>query len=93
MKKYLGYIPAILFFAFYLLAGLFGTGMALSVFWIWLGCFLIAAVLLHKGIFWGGILGTLPALHAIYTGNGTAIVIIIAVYYIIISIYLFRSRD
>ena len=93
MKKYLGYIPAILFFAFYLLAGLFGTGMALSVFLLWLGCFLIAAVLLHKGIFCVGILGALPALHAIYTGSGTAIVIIIAVYYIIISIYLFRSRD
>lgn len=51
MKKYiLGYIPAILFTLFYLIAGvLTGVSLSMSMILIWLACFWIAAVLLHKG--------------------------------------------
>ena len=65
MKKYLGYIPAVFFLTFYLFSGLTGVSMAMGMILIWLACFLIAAVLLHKGIIWGGIIGAFPALHMI----------------------------
>lgn len=39
MKKYIGYIPAILFTALYLLAGFTGAGLDLSVVLIWSTCF------------------------------------------------------
>ena len=37
--------------------------MMFSMILIWLGCFLLAAVLLHKRIIWGGVFGAFPALH------------------------------
>ena len=69
MRKYFGYIPFILFLSFYLLTGITGSSLALSMILIWLTCFLLAAVLLHKGIFWGGVIGALPAVHMIYHGG------------------------
>lgn len=69
MKKYLGYIPAILFLALYLFSWLTGASMMFSMILIWLGCFLLAAVLLHKRIAWGGVFGAFPALHMIYRGD------------------------
>ncbi len=93
MKKYLGYIPAVVFTGFYLLTGLTGVSMALSMILIWLGCFYISAVLLHKGIIWGGIFGTLPALHMIIRGDSEVVIgIIIALFYIVLSIYLWKNK-
>ena len=94
MKKYLGYIPAVLFLAFYLMIGLTGVSMALSMILIWLACFLFAAVLLHKGIICGIVIGTFPALHMIARG-GSEIPIGIAVllFYLILGIYLLKKKD
>ena len=69
MKRYLGYLPAILFLAIYLTAWFTGASMELALVLIWLGCLLFAGILLHKGIFWGGVFGALPALHMIYRGG------------------------
>lgn len=94
MKKYLGYIPAILFLTFYLLAGFTGSSLVLSMVLIWLACFLIAAVLLHKGIIWGGVFGLFPALHMIYRGGSEILVgIAVLLFYLVLGIYLWKKRD
>jgi len=74
MKKYIGYIPPVFFLSFYLLAGLTGVSMAMVMILIWLACFLIAAVLLQKGIVWGGVFGSFPALHMIYRGGSEVLI-------------------
>ena len=56
MKKYIGYIPAALFTAFYLTAGLTGASITMSLALLWLAFFWIAALLLHKGLVWGCVL-------------------------------------
>ena len=94
MKKYLGYIPAVFFLAFYLFSGLTGVSMAMGMILIWLACFLIAAVLLHKGILWGGIFGVFPALHMIYRGGSEILVgAVLLLFYGGLSIYLWKKRD
>ena len=94
MKKYLGYIPLIFFLMFYLLIGLTGVSMAMSMILIWLGCFLLAAVLLHKGIIWGGIFGAFPALHMIYRGGSEVLIgIVLLLFYLGLGIYLGKTRD
>lgn len=94
MKKYLGYIPAVLFLTFYLMAGFSGASMALSMILIWLACFLIAAVLLHKDIIWGGVFGAFPALHMIYRGGSEILVgAALLLFYLGLGIYLWKNRD
>jgi len=93
MRKYLGYIPLVLFAALYLLTGLTGASLALFMVLIWLGCFLIAAVLLHKGILWGGVFGVLPAVHMIYRGGSEILVGVgILLFYIILGVYLWKKK-
>jgi len=61
---------------------------------IWLACFLVAAVLLHKGIIWGGVFGAFPSLHMIYRG-GSEILIgsALLLFYVGLGIYLWKKRD
>lgn len=101
MKKYIGYIPAILFTAFYLMGGISGWSFTMSVVLVWLGCFWISAVLLHKGVFWGGIFGFFPAVHMIYMGTqytGQVINIeiplgiVLLLFYTILGFYLWKKR-
>ncbi len=94
MKKYLGYIPAVVFTIFYLLTGITGAISAIPMVLIWLGCFYIAAVLLHKGIIWGGVFGLFPALHMIYRGGSEILIgIAIILFYLVLSFYLWKKRD
>ena len=94
MKKYLGYIPAILFLALYLFSWLTGASMMFSMILIWLVCFLLAAVLLHKRITWGGVFGAFPALHMIYRGDIEILIgIALLVFYLGLGIYLWKNRD
>lgn len=94
MKKYLGYIPAILFTVFYLLMGLTGSTMALFMILIWVACLFIAAVLLHKGIIWGGVFGAFPALHMIYRGGSEILIgVALILFYVGVGIYLWKKRD
>ncbi len=94
MRKYIGYIPVVLFAIFYLLSAFTGVGFSLSWILIRLVCFLIAAVLLHKGIIWGGVLGILPAAHMIYSGGYEIPVGIgILLFYIVLGVYLWKKKD
>ena len=94
MKKYLGYIPAILFLSLYLFSWLTGASMMFSMILIWLVCFLLAAVLLHKRIIWGGVFGAFPALHMIYRGDIEILIgIALLVFYLGLGIYLWKNRD
>jgi len=89
MRKFIGYIPPVLFAVLYLLSGLTGANLALFMVLIWLGCFLIAAVLLHKGIIWGCVFGIFPAAHMIYRGGSEMLVGIgILLFYIILGVCL-----
>ena len=69
MRKMIGYIPAVLFTAYYLCVGLVGSGFALSIVFAWLVCFWLSAFFLHKGAFWGSMFGLIPSVHMIYTGT------------------------
>lgn len=102
MKKYIGYIPAVLFTSFYLLAGITGASITMSVVLIWLLCFWVSAVLFHKGLFWGGIFGLFPAFHMIhmgtqYTGQVINIEIplgvVLLLFYIGFGFYLWKKKD
>lgn len=102
MRKYIGYIPAILFTGFYLLVGLTGASIVMSMVMIWLACFWISAFLLHKGLFWGGVFGLFPALHMIYMGTqytGQVISIeiplgiAVLLFYVIFGFYLWKKKD
>ncbi len=102
MKKYIGYIPAILFTAFYLFAYLSAAGLTMSMALVWLGCFWVSALLFHKGVFWGGIFGIFPATNMIYMGTmyGWQVLnieiilgIILVLFYLILSFYLWKRRS
>ena len=94
MKKFIGYIPAVFFTAFYLMIGITGGSFTVSMALLWVACFFVAAVMLHKGIFWGGVFGVLPALHMIYHG-GTEILfgIVLLLFYIGLGIFLWKKRN
>jgi len=101
MRKLIGYIPAVLFTAFYLYVGITGRGLTLSMILIWLACFWLSAFLLHKGLFWGGAFGLIPGIHMIYmstqyTGQVINIEmplgIILILFYVIYGFYLWKKR-
>lgn len=102
MRKLIGYIPAVLFTAFYLYVGMTGAGLTMSMVLIWLACFWLSAIFLHKGLFWGGVFGLVPGIHMIYmstgfTGQGINIEmllgIILILFYGIYGFYLWKKRN
>ena len=102
MKKYIGYIPAILFSALYLLAGFTGGSLDFSVVLLWVVCFWLAAFLLHRGVFWGGAPGLIPAFHMIYMGTQEAgqvinieipLGVVLSLFYVLLGVYLWRKKD
>ncbi len=101
MKKYIGYIPAVLFTAFYLFMGITGANFTMSMVLIWIVCFWLSAFFLHKGLFWGGVFGLLPAVHMIYMGTqytGQVINIEIPlgialfIFYVFVGVYFWNRR-
>ena len=69
MRKFIGYIPAVLFTAFYLFVGITGASITMSMVIVWLVCFWLSAFFLHKGLLWGGIFGLFPAINMFYMGT------------------------
>ncbi|MEE0944480.1 MAG: substrate-binding domain-containing protein [Clostridia bacterium] len=102
MKKYIGYIPAVLFSAFYLMVGFVGASFTMSMVLLWLACFWISAILLHKGVFWGGVFGLFPAINMIYMGTQETgqvidieipLGIAVLLFYVIFGFYLWKKRN
>lgn len=99
MEKVVYYIPSIIFTVFYGLLVISGIGIgAISpVVAVWLVLFLISGILLSKNMFWGSLLGALPAIHLIYMGtqetgqtmSETPIGIIILIFYTICGGFVF----
>lgn len=69
MKKLIFFIPAIVFTILYGCAALEGIGAIHPIAIVWLLLFWSAGVLLSKAIFWGGLLGIIPAACFIYMGT------------------------
>ena len=101
MRKLIGYIPAILFTTLYLYVGMSGGNFTMSMVVLWVVCLWLSAFFLHKGLFWGGVFGLVPAVHMIYMGTqytgqvinieiplGIALIL----FYGIFGIYLWRKR-
>lgn len=66
--KLIFFIPAIIFTLFYGWAVCIWAGTIHPVVIPWLLLFWLAGVLLRKNLFWGGILGMIPAACFIYMG-------------------------
>ena len=91
MTKILYYIPAIIFTLLYGLVSISGIAVIVPIAIIWLVLFFASGILLSRNLFWGALLGALPAIHMIYMGtretgqiiNEIPIGITILIYYII----------
>lgn len=66
MKEILYFLPALIFSAFYVLV-VFVTALTISpIIFVWIAAFIVAGILLSKGLFWGGCFGMLPGIHLMY---------------------------
>lgn len=102
VKKVIYYIPAIIFSVLLGLIAISGSiSIISSVAVVWLVLFLTSGILLSKNMFWGSLLGALPAIHMIYMGtqetgqiiNEMPIGIIVLIFYIICAGFVFyKSR-
>ena len=98
MKKVVYFIPAMLFTVLYgLLIVVGGFGAMPPIIAVWLILFFIGGVLLSKNMFWGSLLGALPAIHWIYMGtqetgqivNEMPMGIVVLIFYIICGGFVF----
>lgn len=102
MRRYIGYIPAVLFTAFYLFSGLSGVSLTMPMIVFWLVCFWVSAFFLHKGLFWGGVFGFIPAINMLYMGGGyrgqvinieIPLGVLLLLFYVFFGIYLWKKRS
>ncbi|SMB85203.1 hypothetical protein SAMN00017405_1619 [Desulfonispora thiosulfatigenes DSM 11270] len=91
MKKTIFYLPAIIFTIFYGFAvTAWSIGAVSPIVVIWLSLFFISGFILSRNVYWGGLLGALPAINLIYMGtqetgqiiNEMPIGVTILIYYI-----------
>lgn len=99
--KILYFIPTILFTLFYGFAAFAsGIGFIYPIVICWLALLWIASILLTKDIWWGGLLGCIPALCFVYMGtqdtgqiiNETPIGIVLLFYYAICCYVVYRKK-
>ena len=99
LLKILYFIPFILFVVVYLIMAIVGFSVISIEEVAWLVAFFVSGLLLDKGKFWGGAFGLIPAgafmyMSTRYTGQVINIElplgIVIAVYYIICSIIVYK---
>jgi hypothetical protein len=102
MKKIIFYIPAMIFsFLYGVLAinNIFAIAISPIVI-VWLALFFISGILLNKNVFWGSLMGALPAIHLIYMGtqetgqiiNETPTGIAVLIFYIICGYFVYRKN-
>ena len=102
LLKILYFIPFILFVVVYLIMAIVGFSVISIEEVAWLVAFFVSGLLLDKGKFWGGAFGLIPAgafmyMSTRYTGQVINIElplgIVIAVYYIICSIAVYKRTQ
>jgi hypothetical protein len=69
MKKFVFFIPAIIYAVFLGWVLIVGGDSIHPIAYAWFGIFVISGAVLSKGLFWGGFLGVLPAIYLIYTST------------------------
>lgn len=72
LKKWLFFIPAIVFTFFYGWLALDGIGAIHPVVFVWLALFWISGILLSKTVLWGGLFGAIPGIYFVYMGTQEA---------------------
>lgn len=100
MKKILFHIPAIIFTIFYGFIVVNHIGAISPVVLLWLVLFFVSGFILGKNIFWGSIVGMLPAINLIYLGtrdtgqmiNEIPIGVIVLIFYIICGGFVFYKN-
>lgn len=98
MRKFTGYLPAILFTIFYMFAFFSGNGLDMGFVLILLACLWLSAFGLHKGLFWSGIFGAFGAALLVYDGVGKSdyigfsVGILLILFYFLFGVYLFKNR-
>lgn len=97
MKKYLGYAPAVFFTVLYGFAG-FDSVEPIGV--LFLACFWISGLILHKGYFAGAVFGALPAIGFIFRGikmeDGiidVAVGGVLLAFFVAVGYLLWKKRD
>ena len=94
MEKVLFYMPFILFGMLYGLVAISNIGPISPIAIVWLVLFFTSGFILSKNLYWGCLLGILPAISLIYMGtrdtgqiiNEMPIGIVVVIYYIICGI-------
>ena len=100
MKKIVFYIPAIIFAILYGGIAISHIGAISPIVAVWLALFFISGFILNKNVFWGGLLGMIPAIHLIYMGtqekgqiiNEIPIGIVVLIFYIICGYFVYRNN-
>lgn len=100
MKKIIFYIPAIILAILHGVIVISNIGTISPIVVVWLALFIISGFILNKNVFWGSLLGTLPAIHLIYMGtqetgqiiNEMSAGIVILIFYIICGYFVYRNN-
>ncbi|MFI3284400.1 MAG: hypothetical protein R3Y57_04890, partial [Erysipelotrichaceae bacterium] len=99
MKKIIFFVPAIIFTILYGVLALSEVNAISTMVIVWLILFWIAGTLLSKSMFWGGLMGIIPAVCFIYMGtqetgqiiSETPIGIVVLLYYAICAYCVYRK--
>ncbi|MFV0255132.1 MAG: hypothetical protein ACK5G7_03270 [Erysipelotrichaceae bacterium] len=100
MKKLWFFVPAVIFTLLYGLLALGEISAINPIVIVWLLFLWLAGVLLSKTIFWGGLVGMIPALSLIYMGtqetgqiiNEAPIGIVVLLYYLVCIYFVYKKR-
>lgn len=101
MKKLVFFIPAIIFTIFYGLVAFGGMGAIHPIVLLWLALLWIAGIFLSKTLFWGDLLGMIPAACFIYMGmqetgqivSEIPIGIVVLLYYVACIYYVYKKSS
>ena len=100
MRKIVFYVPAIIYAILYGVVAISNIGTISPYVIVWLALFFISGLILNKNVFWGSLLGALPAIHLIYMGtqetgqiiNEMPIGIVVLIFYIICGCFVYINN-
>ncbi|MDD4726400.1 MAG: hypothetical protein PHR70_06395 [Tissierellia bacterium] len=100
MRKIVFYVPAIIYAILYGVVAISNIGTISPYVIVWLALFFISGLILNKNVFWGSLLGALPAIHLTYMGtqqtgqiiNEMPIGIVVLIFYIICGCFVYINN-